>query len=365
MNTPGGGTVHSLGIAHALRELGVDVWFVTVSAHPTQPGIWPSDRLIEVKPFGLTPLLNGIPVAQAIKQLNSAFPIDAVLGWQHETVFLSNYLAHRKIPLALIASTPYRQWKHRNTPFKFFKNFSDEIFRWKPLRNADLLFPPSEFTKNELISLFGLKESKIKVIPAAVDPVFLTTNAQPPQGDAKLVYCGNIKLEKGVFDMLEALGILYKKGITQWKLEMIGWGKLEEARQHVARAGISDKVLFLGTLDRAPLSLKYATSNIAIMPSHSETFGLTIAEAQAVGLPVISTTAGAIPEVVQNGVTGLLVEPGNVYELAKAIEWAINHPDAMFEMGLKAKHLVREKFTWEKSARTTLEILENFIAGQH
>lgn len=116
--------------------------------------------------------------------------------------------------------------------------------------------------------------------------------------------------------------------------------------------GIGGLVTFTGRIGYDEFRRQYARASIAVVPSLYEGFGLPAGEAMASGLPVISTTGGALPEVV--GDAGLLVPPGDTEALRRAITDLLDHPDRAAALGLAGYRRVHEQFTWKRAAEKTV-----------
>ena len=110
------------------------------------------------------------------------------------------------------------------------------------------------------------------------------------------------------------------------------------------------------SLNKAARELEHA--HLAIMPSHAESFGLSIAEAQAAGIPVVAYESGSVPEVVEDGVTAWLAPFRQVNQLAQLIESAICHPEQTYQAGLAGRERIKRLFTWEKTAASMFEKIQ-------
>lgn len=117
-----------------------------------------------------------------------------------------------------------------------------------------------------------------------------------------------------------------------------------------------DSVIFTGYVSDRQVPSLYACCDVFCYPSLWEGFGLTPAEAQACGKPVAAFNNCAIPEVVENGRTGLLVQPRDVEALAEALISLLQDEECRFRMGLKGRERVAELFSWDKAAAQTLQI---------
>jgi len=106
---------------------------------------------------------------------------------------------------------------------------------------------------------------------------------------------------------------------------------------------------------------QYARATVAVVPSVYEGFGIPAGEAMACGLPVISTTGGALPEVVGNA--GILVPPADPEALVKAITELLDNPDRARKLGQAGFKRVHNLFTWEKAAERTIDAYREAIRG--
>lgn len=144
---------------------------------------------------------------------------------------------------------------------------------------------------------------------------------QPLRGKPRqLLFVGRLDTEKGLEVLLDCLPSLHDLDL---ELVIAGWptANMEvRLREQVARLNLSKSVRFLGPVAHGPeLFDLYRSADIFVLPSISEGTPRVIGEAMAFGLPVVSTRAGGIPDLVEDGKTGLLVAPGNPYQLGRAI----------------------------------------------
>jgi glycosyltransferase involved in cell wall biosynthesis len=97
------------------------------------------------------------------------------------------------------------------------------------------------------------------------------------------------------------------------------------------------------------------------MPSYYETFGISVIEAMAFGLPVVAANVGGLPEVVEDGVTGILVPPKDPEALAEALVRLLRDPDLSARMGRAGRERVRSEFTVDKIVSQTLDVYQSVI----
>jgi glycosyltransferase involved in cell wall biosynthesis len=120
----------------------------------------------------------------------------------------------------------------------------------------------------------------------------------------------------------------------------------------IRKLGIGSSVRFTGRISDNEFRRQYARATMAVVPSVYEGFGLPVGEAMACGVPVISTTGGALPEVV--GDAGLLVSPADPGALTKAIKALLDNPERAIALGQAGYERVSNHFTWEKAALKTV-----------
>lgn len=170
----------------------------------------------------------------------------------------------------------------------------------------------------------------------------------------KLICVSRLMKFKGIQHLLVALSQMILNNI---ELLIVGTGNFEDdLKKLCAKLNLNKTVSFYGYCDNNKLPELYSEADIFVLPSLAEAFGLVFAEAMALGLPIIGTTAGGIPEVVKNGENGILVQPGKVNELKNALEKLINNKELREKMGEKSTKIVRENFTWDKIAQDYLRI---------
>ena len=207
----------------------------------------------------------------------------------------------------------------------------------------------------DIMDIIGVDGNRIVVCPLGVDPCFMEMSRSAPVEITRFIFFGRIVPEKGILDAIEALGQLASKGFNNWNYRILGQGDQEWARNAAREHGIDDKVVVCDPAADEGLYRELKQAHLAIMPSHSEAFGLSIAEAQASGIPVVAYEAGSVPEVVENGVTAWLAPFRQVDRLARCIEEAVQDPERTYRVGLAGRERIAQNFTWKKTAATILE----------
>ncbi|NTW05058.1 MAG: glycosyltransferase [Peptococcaceae bacterium] len=215
----------------------------------------------------------------------------------------------------------------------------------------------------------GIPKKKITVVYNGLDPEQFRktpssgTSWREKSGipsEASLVsIVGRLHRVKGHRYFLKAAAELLKEREDIHFL-VVGSGPEGDALEEFTRElGISDKVTFTGFI--SDVSELMPELDLLVVPSLWEGFGLTALEAMAVGIPVVATSVGGLPEIVEHGSTGLLVPPADTAALAKSIVWIIDHPLEAREMAAAAKSVVEKKFTAAAMARKTEGIYQSMM----
>lgn len=158
------------------------------------------------------------------------------------------------------------------------------------------------------------------------------------------------------FKGVENLILAFKKISTNpdYRLWIVGQGNLEGYYQQVAKdLGLTDQVRFINNADTTEKLVQlYNQASVLVLPSINcgEAFGLVLLEAMACGTPVIASNLPGVRSVFHNGKQGLLVQPGNVNDLAEKILMIIDHPERSKEYSQATRNWVQSKYTWEKVA---------------
>ena len=182
----------------------------------------------------------------------------------------------------------------------------------------------------------GLKPERVEVL---YNPVRVP--AEVPQRMAsdvvKLLFLGRIGERKGAFDLIQAFSRLSEREKTNSILIMAGDGDIEEARNLVASLNLTDNITFTGWLGTKERDRLLTQADIFVLPSYNEGLPLSMLEAMAWQVPVIVTPVGGISEIVIHGENGLLVEPGDIKQLADAMKSLITDVDLRLSLAAKGR----------------------------
>lgn len=206
------------------------------------------------------------------------------------------------------------------------------------LRRADRVIVLGESWR-EFFASMGLRPEQIVVLPNPVAlPSVLPTRLARSQ--VRLVYLGLITGYKGVFDLIDALSALSSECQARLKLVVAGNGATTQLRQLIERRGMQHVAEVRDWQSPSERDRLLASADAFVLPSHAEGLPMALLEAMAWGLPAVCTAVGSIPEHVHDGIEGLLVRPGDVAQLAGAIERIVSDDALRVRMGALARAAV-------------------------
>tara|TARA_R110002072_G_scaffold1983_1_gene16181 strand:+ start:3682 stop:4917 length:1236 start_codon:yes stop_codon:yes gene_type:complete len=267
-------------------------------------------------------------------------------GYSH----LHNHMGSSSASVACLASVL------ADTSFSFTIHgtaIRTEPHRWRidvKAARAAFVICVSEFGRRQTEALIVAKDrSKIHVVHCGVQPTEFEPAPQRPEGK-HILFVGRLVEDKGIGVLLKALARL-KQRHESATLTLVGDGPDREAFTRLAeRLGLSDAVNFHGHQDPARIKKTLKTADLFVLPSFAEGIPVVLMEAMATALPVVSTDISGIPELVETGVSGLLVPPGDVDALAQALDRLLSDFEERFRMAHEGRKKVLAHFDVDKEA---------------
>jgi glycosyltransferase involved in cell wall biosynthesis len=216
-------------------------------------------------------------------------------------------------------------------------------------KKIGLFVAPSLFLKSKVSSLRWITQRIVHL------PYFVPTGPDYSSvNEGFVLFAGRISIEKGVGTVLEAAGRL-----REVRFVVAGEGDLLESFKVFARAKRLDNVKFTGYVKGPDLETLLRGASCVVVPSISyENLPLSILEAFARGLPVVASDCGGNPELVKDGITGYLFEPGNVESLAASLSMILGDEGARLTMGRQARELVRSQYSPDVHYEKLMDIYE-------
>ncbi|HDD45920.1 MAG TPA: glycosyltransferase family 1 protein [Candidatus Aenigmarchaeota archaeon] len=249
-----------------------------------------------------------------------------------------------------------------NHSIQFLYDFD---YLWRP--SSYILFPYREYIKNadkiiavsnaaaEFISHFT--DKKIHIIPNGIDIANFSVKRKVFDGKSVL-FVGRFVYRKGIHILLEAMSHVLKK--QDAKLTLVGSGYLKHIIKLFVRAfNLGKNVKIMENIPKEELIKIYRKAHVFVMPSiYGESFGIVLLEAMATKTPIVAYNQGGIGEIIESGVTGILVKKESVEEMAKNILLLLNNKDLARKIASNAFKAVK-RYDWNVIA----EEIENVYEG--
>lgn len=305
--------------------------------------------------------LNAITVYNKLKVIHRKYRFDIVNSLGGEALLIPKFCKAAGIPFFVSIAHPSLSSVKINfesiNPLPILKNIIRARELWitrYACKRADRVITPSIYTKNDAIKFFSLKSSKICVINNGIADEMVSgsplTNDRYSKGP--LIFFGRLEPQKGVELLIRAYFKLIKeKLIVNKRLIIIGDGPYENKYRKMAdNLGLKKLVEFKGWKSPAYIKSQLSKASCCVLPSTSESFGLSIVETLSLGVPLVTTSAGSIPEVVDFGRGAWLAKPDDIDSLFFNIRKAIENYTESIRKAEHGKQYVRKKFSWEKAA---------------
>lgn len=239
-------------------------------------------------------------------------------------------------------------------------SLTDRLLGLYQITFMDRIISICNCSKNSLP--FGRKNKKVTTVyngtdTALFDPsrTFSLTRNNVGITDPEVLLLGIISVLdpfKGHRHLFQALKDLKDQGLNRFVCLVIGHGREEKALQRLSEElGLNDVVKFLGFRQDIPELLNLL--DILVLPSEREGLPCVVIEAMAMGVPVIATAVGGIPEAIVHGKTGLIIPPRDVSELTIALRSLMTNADLRYSMGIAGRKRVLEKFDLSQKIRET------------
>jgi len=345
--TYGGSGVVATELGQELAARGHDVHFITyappIRMNPNDPRVhFHQAAVVQYPLFDQSPYTLSL----AVKMLQV-----------FESESLDILHVHYAIPHSVSALLARQMATERRLPFITTLHGTDitlvgnnpdflPITRYS-IEQSDGVTSISHYLYRRTLEEFDIRRP-IEIIPNFVNCDLYCRNPDPglraewaPDGEPILMHLSNFRPVKRILDAIEIFALVREK--MPAKLVMIGDGPDRGPAEELARTrGVEKDVLFLGKQNG--IREKLGQADLFLMPSQLESFGLAALEAMACEVPVIATNAGGVPEVIEDGVDGYLVQPGDVKLAARYAIDLLSRADRGREMGQLARKHARKKF---------------------
>ena len=228
-------------------------------------------------------------------------------------------------------------------------------------RSLPRIITVSKSAKEDISRDFNIPTENFSIVPNGINTDLFYPISEIKREKNRVIVTNSADTPlKGLVFLFRAVAELYK--IQDIQVTVVGEPKKDgDIAKLVRKLGIGHRINFTGRIDDREFVRQYARATVAVVPSVYEGFGLPVGEAMACGVPVISTTGGALPEVVGNA--GILVPPADSSALARAIGELLANPLKGKDLGLAGYRRVQKHFTWQKAAEKTVNAYREVIDG--
>ena len=357
--------IHISELARGLRSLGHKVVVFSREVEITDRGIpiqelsFPGDHVPFVRNFVFP-----------FRCLGSFEKFDIVHTQYHPSIFAGD-LAKKTLGKPHVFTyhgfAPTRIWSDIRQRVKMVDH---RIGTFLALRfGVDKIITVSRFLKKELVDSYKFNEDAIRVIYNCIDAERFNPKVEGDEIRRRhgvenvplVLYLGRLAPYKGVHHLIRAIPLILRVRpdvkfliAGSRRYDMLNLPGMAES------LGVRDSVIFTGFVPDKLVPKFYACCDIFCYPSLWEGFGLPVAEAGATGKPVVAFGVCAIPEVIENGLTGLLVEQ-DYTKLADAIITLLEDEKMRREMGREARSRISRLFSWHRMVEKTLEVYEEVL----
>jgi glycosyltransferase involved in cell wall biosynthesis len=241
--------------------------------------------------------------------------------------------------------------------------------RWERTNTecADRVIVPSRYSAAVAADVYGIEAARLAVVPEPVDigawQGLFASIPRRAAGPPTVLSVARMYPRKRLQDLVQAAAIL-RRSIPEVRVRIVGEGP-EGARLRALHRtlDLADTVSFLGEVSRHALAVEYRSADVFCLPTVQEGFGIVFAEAMIAGLPVVASRIAAVPEIVEDRRTGLLVNPRSPDELAMALETLLLNEGLRVRLGDAGMNRV-QRFDLEPVARAFLRAAPLAAAGR-
>lgn len=238
-------------------------------------------------------------------------------------------------------------------------------------RHASRVIAPDASMVDDVREQLGVDPEKIVTIPNAIDLEEIDRAREPASlgeygiddNHIVLLSVGRLEDNKGFIDLANALADVVDELPVKWRWVLAGDGTAKVRIANAIRArGIGNHAVMTGAVSETLLHTLYERADLFIHPTLYEGSSMVTLEAMAHRTPVIATRVGGIPDKVVDGISGLLVTPGDVGALGRSIAAAMTEPEILSEWGVEGRRLAEEGFSWTKRSAEVVAFYESLLA---
>ncbi|WOX56179.1 glycosyltransferase family 4 protein [uncultured Methanoculleus sp.] len=358
----GGIAAHVYELARALRNLGNDVTVVTFRDTLSAPKEEIVDGLHVVRIYLPKNTVALYPIFAVLEY----FSVRRIVKAEKIDILHSHYVFPDGFVSRLQSGVPGVATEHTSG---FLERLERErmlwLYRWVYAR-MDRIITPSDELAGAVRSL-GIPGEKITFVSNGVDKGKFSPDVPPKDlrqqyalaPGTRIVLCPRrLEPKNGVGYLVEAVPAVLRE-CPETMFFIVGGSypdQLALLRERARELGVQDHIVFAGSVPNAEMASWYTAADVVVLPSLKEATSIAGLEAMACGRPLVGTNIGGIPYLINDGKTGLLVEPRNPSQLAEALARVLTDDAARSEMGVAARKRAVEQFSWIRVAGTVEDI---------
>ena len=271
--------------------------------------------------------------------------------------------------LPTIATIHHPVTVDRDIEIKATRNYFKKLkhLRWysfigmqkRVVRKLNHFVTVSQCALEDITQEFNLSPKRFSIVPNGINTERFRPLPEIPREKNRIITTTSADTPlKGLYFLLHAVARIVQDHPI--RLIIVGQPKKNSGiLRQIQKLNLGERIRFTGPLSQDAFTREYARATLAIVPSIYEGFGLPAGEAMACGVPVVSTTGGALPEVV--GDAGMLVPPGDAKALSAAIRHLLDHPHEAAALGKAGYMRVQRQFTWKQAAKQTVAAYRKVI----
>ena len=265
-------------------------------------------------------------------------------------IIVSNMCLKKGVPVIL---------HHHGAEFNEFYDQSNFIVK-KLICNTLKKVNLNIVLSNQLISMIKDKcpEANVAALPNAV-PVEDGNHYNPDA--TNLLLLGELNERKGVYVLLDAISHMDSELAPDVKLYLCGNGDLDRLKERIKELSLEHRIAHIGWIDKEEKAAIFANTKINVLPSYNEGLPMTILETMGYGIPNVSTAIASIPDVIKNGKTGFLVQPGSATELEEALWKLLNNDELRLEISKNSHELIVNNYSLDVYIKRLKKIYYSFV----
>ncbi|MDI6903112.1 MAG: glycosyltransferase family 4 protein [Methanocellales archaeon] len=372
-----------------LVEMGVDVHVLT-SGYPFQKRYENVDGIHVHRVLGggsgfmrYQLVLYNLSILHRIPKLVKKYDIDIIHGHEFDPFLYALKRRGDKVPFILTSHHTLRGWmkdisseiqKFSVSKLKRAQRFleygEDYLFEKICFENADLILALSKSHKKEICVNYNISPEKVCYVYNGVDPDIFNPEVKGGKIREKyrikdspiVLYVGSLGIRKGTRYLIEAAKLVCDER-PDVKFMLVGGDEkdVDYFSKVSKEIGVKPNVIFTRAVPFFDLPQYYSACDVFAFPTLHDCFGKVLVEAMACEKPVVATRVCGVPEIVEEGETGLLVESKNSQDLATNILRLIDDLTLARKMGIKGRERVEKMFTWERAAKENIKVYDMLL----